>query len=173
VELSAEGLELPSLAPRHRAFLGYLLLHSGTVLSVERLSEAMWGPTRPDTARAQVHAALTAIRRTLRAVDAAHLVETRPAGYVITPEPDRLDLQEFTTLVAKAGSESGPGSGSEPAAAVRTLREALALWRGAALADVQAHFAESARARLEDRRPLPRRSALHRPARPHSGPAAA
>ncbi|MEU7745879.1 BTAD domain-containing putative transcriptional regulator [Nonomuraea sp. NPDC049158] len=144
VEASAEGLELPSLAPRHRAFLGYLLLHSGTVLSVERLSEAMWGPTRPDTARAQVHAALTAIRRTLRAAGAVHLLETRPAGYVITPEPGQLDLQEFTMLVAEAESE--------PAAAVRTLREALTLWRGPAFADVQAHFAESARARLEDRR---------------------
>ncbi|MEU8150575.1 BTAD domain-containing putative transcriptional regulator [Nonomuraea sp. NPDC048901] len=160
VEVSVEGLELPSLAPRHRAFLAYLLLHSGTVLSVERLSEAMWGPTRPDTARAQVHAALTAIRRTLRAANTGHLVETRPAGYVITPEPGQLDLQEFTTLVAKAESEarselrSGPGSerGFEPAAAVRTLRGALALWRGPAFADVQAHFAESARARLEDRR---------------------
>ncbi|MEV0146054.1 MULTISPECIES: BTAD domain-containing putative transcriptional regulator [unclassified Nonomuraea] len=144
VEVSAEGLELPSLAPRHRAFLGYLLLHSGTVLSVERLSQAMWGPTPPDTARAQVHAALTVIRRTLRAADAAHLVETRPAGYVITPEPGRLDLQEFATLVAEAESA--------PARAVRALREALALWRGPAFADVQAHFAEGARARLEDRR---------------------
>ncbi|MBT2235769.1 BTAD domain-containing putative transcriptional regulator [Nonomuraea sp. NEAU-A123] len=144
VEVSAEGRELPSLAPRHRAFLGYLLLHSGTVLSVERLIEAMWGPTPPDTARAQVHAALTAMRRTLRAADAAHLVQTRSAGYLITPAAGQLDLQEFATLVAEAQSE--------PAPAVQTLRQALALWRGPAFAGVQAHFAESARARLEDRR---------------------
>ncbi|MEU7859946.1 tetratricopeptide repeat protein [Nonomuraea sp. NPDC049141] len=142
--MSAEGRELPSLAPRHRAFLGYLLLHSGTVVSVERLIEAMWGPTPPDTARAQVHAALTAMRRTLRAADAAHLVRTRPAGYLIAPEAGRLDLQEFATLVAEAESE--------PALAVPTLRQALALWRGPAFAGVQAHFADSARARLEDRR---------------------
>ncbi|MER6943842.1 BTAD domain-containing putative transcriptional regulator [Nonomuraea sp. NPDC000554] len=144
VEVSAEGRELPPLAPRHRAFLGYLLLHSGTVLSVERLIEAMWGPTPPDTARAQVHAALTAMRRTLRAADAAHLVQTRPAGYLITPAAGQLDLQEFATLVAEAQSEPTP--------AVQTLRQALALWRGPAFAGVQAHFAESARARLEDRR---------------------
>ncbi|MFD1545347.1 AfsR/SARP family transcriptional regulator [Nonomuraea guangzhouensis] len=144
VEVSAEGRELPSLAPRHRAFLGYLLLHSGTVVSVERLIEAMWGPTPPDTARAQVHAALTAMRRTLRAADAAHLVRTQPAGYLIAPAAGQLDLREFDTLVAEAESA--------PALAVPTLRQALALWRGPAFADVQAHFADSARARLEDRR---------------------
>ncbi|MBN6054789.1 winged helix-turn-helix domain-containing protein, partial [Nonomuraea sp. RK-328] len=141
---SAGSRSLPALAPRHRAFLGYLLLHAGVALSVERLIDAMWGPTPPDTARAQVHAALTAIRRTLRAADAVHLVQTRPAGYVIVPEPGQLDLQEFAGLVAEAESE--------PAAAVRTLRAALALWRGPAFADVQAYFAEGARVRLEDQR---------------------
>ncbi|MFB4273305.1 BTAD domain-containing putative transcriptional regulator [Nonomuraea sp. GTA35] len=144
VEVSTGGRSLPALAPRHRAFLAYFLLHAGVVLSVERLTDAMWGPTPPDTARAQVHAALTAMRRTLRAADAAHLVQTRPAGYVITPAAGQLDLQEFATLVAEA--ESGPAAAGQP------LRQALALWRGPAFAGVQAHFVESARARLEDRR---------------------
>ncbi|MEV0235916.1 BTAD domain-containing putative transcriptional regulator [Nonomuraea sp. NPDC050786] len=144
VEVSAGGLSLPVLAPRHRAFLAYFLLNAGVVLTIDRLIDAMWGPTPPDTARAQVHAALTAMRRTLRTADAAHLVQTRPAGYVIAPAAGQLDLQEFATLVAEAESE--------PATAVPTLRRALALWRGPALAGVQAHFAESARARLEDRR---------------------
>ncbi|MEV4108416.1 BTAD domain-containing putative transcriptional regulator [Nonomuraea sp. NPDC049695] len=144
VEVSAGGRSLPVLAPRHRAFLAYFLLNAGVVLSVERLTDAMWGPTPPDTARAQVHAALTAMRRLLRAADAAHLVQTRPAGYVITPAAGQLDLEEFAMLVAAAESE--------PTTAVRMLRQALALWRGPAFAGVQAHFVESARARLEDRR---------------------
>lgn len=146
VEVSAGGRSLPALAPRHRAFLGYLLLHAGVVLSVERLSDAMWGPTPPDTSRAQVHAALTAIRRTLRAADAARLVQTRPAGYVITPEPGQLDLREFTALVTAAQAEA------DPELACGHLRTALALWRGPALAGIQADYAESARARLEDQR---------------------
>ncbi|MGW0196775.1 AfsR/SARP family transcriptional regulator [Nonomuraea sp. NPDC003201] len=184
VEVSAGDRSLPALAPRHRAFLGYLLLHAGVVLSVERLIDAMWGPTPPDTARAQVHAALTAIRRTLRAADAVHLVQTRPAGYVISPRPGQLDLREFARLVAETDAGlvteadarlvakadarfvayAGAGLVTEtdarlaakadarPGAAVRTLREALALWRGPAFADVQAYFAEGARARLEDQR---------------------
>ncbi|MEV6034725.1 tetratricopeptide repeat protein [Nonomuraea sp. NPDC052116] len=166
VEVSAGDRSLPALAPRHRAFLGYLLLHADVVLSVERLIDAMWGPTPPDTARAQVHAALTAIRRTLRAADAVHLVQTRPAGYVISPEPGQLDLREFARLVAKADAglvadadarlvadaDADADADAGPGAAVRTLREALALWRGPAFADVQAYFAEGARARLEDQR---------------------
>ncbi|WP_214325727.1 AfsR/SARP family transcriptional regulator [Nonomuraea sediminis] len=146
VEVSAGGRSLPALAPRHRAFLGYLLLHAGVVLSVDRLSDAMWGPTPPDTARAQVHAALTAIRRTLRAADAAYLVQTRPAGYVITPESGQLDLREFTALVTAAQAEA------DPELAGGHLRAALALWRGPALTGIQADYAESARARLEDQR---------------------
>ncbi|KAB8194687.1 tetratricopeptide repeat protein [Nonomuraea phyllanthi] len=144
VEVSVEGRALPPLAPRHRAFLGYLLLHSGTAIGIERLSEAIWGPTPPETARAQVHAALTAIRRTLRAAGADRLLRTRPAGYVIDPEPGQLDVREFSALVT--------GAESEPDTAVGRLREALALWRGPAFAGVHAAYTDAARARLEDRR---------------------
>ncbi|WP_202638493.1 AfsR/SARP family transcriptional regulator [Bailinhaonella thermotolerans] len=144
VEVSAGGVSLPGLAPRHRALLGYLLLHAGTTLSHERLADAMWGAAPPDTARAQIHAAVTAIRRVLRAAGAEETLRTRPAGYVI--EPGRLDLAEFTALVSAARSETAP------AQAVRRLREALALWRGPAFSGVNADYVESARARLEDRR---------------------
>ncbi|QKG19826.1 AfsR/SARP family transcriptional regulator [Actinomadura verrucosospora] len=144
VEAAVPGRTLPALAPRHRALLAYLLLHAGSVLSAEQLIDAMWGPAGPETARAQVHAAVTAIRRVLKAADAEHLLVTRPAGYVLTPEPGGLDLAEFTGLVAAAERE--------PDEAARRLRAALDLWRGPALTGVNAGYVESARSRLEDRR---------------------
>ena len=131
------------MAPRHRAVLAYLLLHARTVLSADQLSDAVWGLTPPDTARAQIQAAVTAIRRVLREEGAAQLLVTRAGGYAIDPE--RLDLDEFTGRMAAAQRETDPG------VVARQVRDALALWRGQSLADVHADYVESARNRLEQR----------------------
>ncbi|WP_214414842.1 AfsR/SARP family transcriptional regulator [Sphaerisporangium fuscum] len=146
VDVCDQGRSLPGLAPRHRAFLAYMLLHARAVLSADRLIDAIWGPTPPDTARAQVHAAVTAIRRVLRAAGVEGVLQTRPAGYMVDPEPGQLDLEEFTALVSAARAQD------DPAEAARRLRAALGLWRGPAFSGVNADYVDSARAQLEDRR---------------------
>lgn len=143
VEAVAPGADAPGLAPRHRAVLAYLLLHAGVAISADRLVDAMWGPLPPDSARAQIQTTIAAIRRMLRASEADGMLATRPAGYVITPEPGQLDLEEFTSLTAGAGAAS-----DDPDHAADQLRAALALWRGEPLADVTGHYVQSARARL-------------------------
>lgn len=143
VEAVAPGSDAPDLAPRHRAVLAYLLLHAGATISTDRLIDAMWGPLPPDSARAQIQTTIAAIRRMLRASGADPMLATRPAGYVITPEAGQLDLDEFTSLMAKAQAASeAPGDTAD------RMRAALALWRGEPLADVNAHYVQSARARL-------------------------
>ncbi|MFI6598626.1 BTAD domain-containing putative transcriptional regulator [Nonomuraea sp. NPDC050536] len=150
VRMLADDHCLPELAPRHRAVLAYLLLHPRLVISVDRLIEAIWGPTPPDTARAQIQSTAAAIRRALRAGGADDdLLATRPAGYVITPEPAQVDLDEFITEVAAAQALADR---SETGHAVQRLRAALALWRGLPLEDLTADYVETARARLRDRR---------------------
>ncbi|MEO3887096.1 BTAD domain-containing putative transcriptional regulator [Nonomuraea sp. B5E05] len=144
VHVMAGGRELTGLAPRHRAVLAYLLLHARTVLSADQLSDAVWGVAPPDTARAQIQAAVTAIRRVLREAGAARLLVTRSGGYTI--EPEQLDLEEFASRMAVVQKEADPDS------AARQVRDALALWRGQPLADVHADYVESARSRLEQRR---------------------
>ncbi|HUR05937.1 MAG TPA: winged helix-turn-helix domain-containing protein, partial [Nonomuraea sp.] len=119
VQVMADDRELTGLAPRHRAVLAYLLLHARTVLSADQLSDAVWGVTPPDTARAQIQAAVTAIRRVLRQATAAQLLVTRAGGYAIDPE--WLDLDEFTGRLAAAQRETDPG------AVTSQVREALAL----------------------------------------------
>ncbi|MFD3997487.1 tetratricopeptide repeat protein [Streptomyces sp. NPDC058583] len=163
VEVQAPGPDSPGLAPRHRAVLAYLLLHAGVVISADRLVDAMWGPLPPDSARAQIQTTIAAIRRMLRASGADHMLATRPAGYVITPEPGQLDLREFTGLIAKAPAGSDDATNTADAAnAAATeatdadtadrIRTALALWRGEPLADITAHYVPGARARLNGQR---------------------
>ncbi|WP_206061434.1 AfsR/SARP family transcriptional regulator [Nonomuraea basaltis] len=144
VQVTADGRELTGLAPRHRAVLAYLLLNARTVLNADQLIDAVWGVTPPDTARAQIQAAVTAIRRVLREAGAVGLLATQAGGYVI--DPPWLDSQEFTSQMAAVQSNADPG------AATQRIRDALALWRGQPLADVNADYVESARARLEQRR---------------------
>ena len=149
VEVLAAGRGLPGLAPRHRAVLAYLLLHAGTVMSAERLIGAVWGEDPPDTARAQVHAAVTAIRRVLRAAGAAQLLASRAGGYVISPGPGQSDIAEFTSQVTAAQEQAEAGDAQGAAAHIRS---ALALWQGQPLADVTAEYVSGARVRLEGRR---------------------
>lgn len=143
VEAVAPGSDVPGLAPRHRAVLAYLLLHAGITISTDRLIDAMWGPLPPDSARAQIQTTIAAVRRMLRASDADGMLATRPAGYVITPGPGQLDLDEFTSLMAKA-----PAGSDDPGGTAEQIRAALALWRGEPLAGITAPYVESARARL-------------------------
>jgi DNA-binding SARP family transcriptional activator/Flp pilus assembly protein TadD len=149
VEVSAAGRRLPQAAPRHRAVLAYLLLHAQAVLSADRLIDAVWGQTPPDTARAQIHAAVTAIRRVLRVAGAEHVLVTRAGGYVALPEPGQLDLEEFTSQVAAAQAWADAG---DRQGAAREIRAALTLWRGQPFADVNADYVPDARARLDSRR---------------------
>jgi predicted ATPase/DNA-binding SARP family transcriptional activator len=120
---------------RPRALLTLLLLHPNEVVSADRLIDGIWGERPPASAKSalQVHVHM------LRGVLGAERVVTRDPGYLILVEPDELDVERFQRLVAAGGSEA--------------LREALALWRGPALADV-AHepFARIEAARLDDAR---------------------
>ncbi|WP_327587152.1 hypothetical protein OHA25_09190 [Nonomuraea sp. NBC_00507] len=88
-------------------------------MSTDRLIQAMWGPTPPETAKAQVQASVMAIRRMLRAAQAENIVQTRPGGYAAVTEPGQVDVHEFRRLAA--GDSHG-------------IRQALGLWRGQALA---------------------------------------
>ncbi|WP_018351431.1 AfsR/SARP family transcriptional regulator [Longispora albida] len=138
VEASSQGVRLPPLAPRHRAVLGYFLLHAGKVLSAERVIGAVWGENPPDTVRTQLQGSVSAIRRALAQAGAPDMLVTRSPGYVLDLGEASLDLLTFTELAGSADPVQ--------------LRAALALWRGQAFADITAGYVDSARARLRERR---------------------
>jgi predicted ATPase/DNA-binding SARP family transcriptional activator len=79
----------------------------------------------------------------LRKLLGATRIETRGSGYRILVEDGELDLALFEMLVERARDE-------QPQIAAATLRDALGLWRGTALADVDAPFAAAESSRLEE-----------------------
>jgi DNA-binding SARP family transcriptional activator/tetratricopeptide (TPR) repeat protein len=135
---------VPIQRPRTRALLAYLALNAGRPVSASRLVDALWGGTAPTTARAQLQADVSAIRRALRTADAEPLV-TRDRGYLLQAGPGELDYVDFNTLIGRA-------RGSDLTSAVPLLREALALWRGSPLADINASYVDYARIHLEEQR---------------------
>ena len=133
---------------RERAILAILLLHRGEVVSVERLIDGVWGDARPASAKHMVHEYVSRLRQALGDVPIA----TRPPGYLLEwPDPTS-DARQFAELVATARAAASAG---DHGGAVHAYDQALALWRGDALADVglEGH-AQIAASRLDQERTL-------------------
>ena len=137
-------LEVPGR--RLRALLIRLALEPGRVVSAERLIDDLW---REDPPAAATNA-LQALVSRLRGVLGRAAIESGGGGYRLNAPVDAVDVVRFEHGVRAARDrlEAGDASG-----AVKLLREALGLWRGDALVDVEGEpFAESARAGLEAKR---------------------
>jgi DNA-binding SARP family transcriptional activator len=126
LEVSRDGLDVEVSGPRQRAVLVRLLLSANRVVSSDVLVDQIWGPSPPARARDSLLVAVGLVRQALG--DGA--IETRAPGYLIHVDEDCLDLERFQKLVRRSRTEP-------PEARARTLNEALALWRGDALADMQ------------------------------------
>jgi predicted ATPase/DNA-binding SARP family transcriptional activator len=130
LEVESKGAVLPVGGPRQRALLAFLLLHANEVVKRERLIDALWGEEPP----ARAHNALQVAVHGLRRVLGPERIETVGDAYRLRVKPGELDLARFRDVLEQA-----------PAAA-------LGLWRGAALAGIDAPFAAAEAARLEDLR---------------------
>src|SRR5919202_6906272 len=129
------------VGPRLRALLLRLALTPDRVVLTSQLVDAVWGEDPPAGAANALQSLVSRLRRLLPDV-----VESHPAGYLLALGPEAVDAVSFEAL-ARAGREE---LRRDPRQAAATLREALALWRGPALADAAgASFAEPAAVRLE------------------------
>ncbi|MFJ8110886.1 ATP-binding protein [Streptomyces sp. NPDC096132] len=139
-----DGTPLDPGGPRPRALLTLLLLDAGRGVSLERLTDGLYGAEPPAGAANALQSQVSRLRRRL----APHTeIEATPTGYRVTAEPDTVDVHRFERLAAEG--RAALTAGDHPRAAAR-LREALALWRGPALPDLPDAHAE--RARLDELR---------------------
>ncbi|MGH2797223.1 MAG: AfsR/SARP family transcriptional regulator, partial [Thermoleophilaceae bacterium] len=142
LEVSEQDRPLALGGVKQRSLLAILLLQANELVSTDRLIDQLWGMAPPATASKSIQVYVSRLRKTL---GDGRLV-TRPPGYLLRVEPEELDLARFERLAAEARRAS-------PESAARKLREALALWRGPALADLAYEsFAQVEVARLEEMR---------------------
>lgn len=132
---------------RLRTLLGRLALDGGRPVGVPALVDALWGDSPPAD---ELNALQSLVSRLRRALPDPAMVDSGPAGYRLAVRPDDVDAVLFERL-ATAGRRALTDGDTDRAAS--TLREALALWRGPALADGDGQpWAATAAARLEERR---------------------
>ena len=123
---------------KHRMLLAKLLLHPNQVVSTEELIVAVWGEEPPPTVKQSLQNHVAALRKSIEAGNGAgppRTLVTRDPGYLLRVDPERLDLHRFQRLDREGRQALSSG---DPARAADLLRQALALWRGPALADVAA-----------------------------------
>ncbi|GGZ46806.1 hypothetical protein GCM10010387_46580 [Streptomyces inusitatus] len=123
---------------KQRATLGYLLLHANRVVATSQLLNALWEvDDAPMTARKILQNAVYGLRGVLSAGygrgERAATLLTQSPGYMIRVDPDQVDLHLFQRWVGQAREKQAQGA---PESAARLLHDALALWRGPALADL-------------------------------------
>jgi DNA-binding SARP family transcriptional activator len=146
LEVRQDDEPVPITGAKERALLAILLLHANEPVTADRLIDELWGEAPPSTARKSLQVRVATLRRALP----QGVLITRGGSYLVQVDPDQLDLLRFERLLSDGRQALADGD-AETAAA--TLRQAIGLWRGPALADL-AHetFSEPAVARLEELR---------------------
>ena len=125
LEVRRDGQPVEVRGSKRRALLALLVLHANEVVRSDRLVDELWGEKPPGNAPAALQNHVFRLRKDL----GAEVLVTKPWGYVLRVDPDRIDLRRFECLVTEARTlpvEERRGR----------LLDALALWRGPALADV-------------------------------------
>lgn len=132
------AVPLPGL--RLRGLLARLALDGGQPVSASALVDALWGEQPPGANALQ--ALVSRLRRTI----GADRVATVHGGYRLAVDPQHVDVVAFETLVERAGRATPPQAHA-------LLGQALALWRGPALADLsELPFTAAAAARVDETR---------------------
>jgi DNA-binding SARP family transcriptional activator len=131
------------VSPRDRVVLSVLAMRAGELVCRDALGDALWGDELPASWTKVVQGCVVRLRKRL----GAGAIERDGLGYRLLLADDELDHRVFEQLVQCAGRDVVDG---EPARACRLAHQALALWRGPALAELD-HWApaQPERARLD------------------------
>ena len=144
----AEEKAIAISAGKQRVLLAALLLAVNQVVAVDKLTEALWQGSPPETARVTLQNYIMRLRHTLGPAGYERIV-SRPAGYLIAVRRGELDVAQFAELQA-AGIAAARAGAWENASG--QLAAALGLWRGQPLADIQSPLLTAEVPRLAEMR---------------------
>ncbi|MFC7384852.1 AfsR/SARP family transcriptional regulator [Sphaerisporangium rhizosphaerae] len=143
------GADLTPSAAKVRAVLAMLVLRHNQIVSTRELIDELWGERPPATALPTLHTYVYKLRKMLGTGGPATVV-TQTYGYLLATAPETIDVYRFERLVADGWNAL---EREDAAHATEALSQALALWRGPALANLAAGELLSAQiTRLEESR---------------------
>ncbi|NUQ91060.1 MAG: SARP family transcriptional regulator, partial [Glycomyces artemisiae] len=148
LQLAWDGLPVPLPGRTLPRLFAVLLLEPGSVIPLHRLVDAVWDDDPPATAKRQIQNTVATARGLLLRAGTSEL-ETVGDGYRLRVGPEKLDSLRFQRAARIAREQV---AASEPEAALESLREALDLWRGPALAGLTGRLIEAGALRWDEER---------------------
>lgn len=145
LEIHVAGHPVPIGGRAQRALVARLLLDANRAVAVDRLVEDLWGEEAPASAVKMIQIHVSSLRKVLP----DGVLVTRSPGYALEIDPAAVDAVRFERLRKEGQAALAAGSAARGA---ELLREAVALWRGPALAEFDEPFAAIETARLEELR---------------------
>jgi peptide/nickel transport system substrate-binding protein len=150
LEVMVDGTAVDLGGLKQRALLAILLLHANQPVQRDVLIDRLWGGHPPAGAEHAVNVYIWRLRKSLQAASGTEGVVTRQGAYLLQAAAEQVDVALFERL-ADQGRRALAAQAAGRASVV--LGEALALWRGAPLADFSFEpFAQAETARLEELR---------------------
>lgn len=134
LEVIAGGRDLAPTAPRVKAVLALLALNANRVVGTDTLFAELWDDRPPRSAATTLQTYVYQLRRILDSIpqgDRRSDIVTKAPGYVL--RTGETDAERFLTVAEQGRCLWRQGHVAE---AAERLRQALALWRGHALADI-------------------------------------
>jgi DNA-binding SARP family transcriptional activator len=153
IEVSRDGRVIRLSGRGQRTLLAALALEHGRVVMVDRLIDIVWDSAPPASARTRIQAHISAMRQAMSQATQRGTgpLLTAASGYALSSDGVQTDLASFNALVADGRAASASG---RLAIASGLFADALALWRGPALADITGLAIRAAARPLDESRLL-------------------
>jgi DNA-binding SARP family transcriptional activator len=143
-----DGRDATPTAPKPRRVLALLAMSANSVVRNEKIIEELWEDNPPVSVTTTLQTYVYQLRKILRfrvsspadrtgrggqPSHASEALHTFSGGYMLSLDNESLDCLRFERLARLGRSRLDAGNVTE---AARILRDALRLWRGAALVDI-------------------------------------
>jgi WD40 repeat protein/DNA-binding SARP family transcriptional activator/class 3 adenylate cyclase len=128
LEVDAGGGPIPLGGPKQRAVLAHLIIRANQLVPADTLVDGIWGDEPPERARNVLQTYVSHLRKAV----GRDRIQSLGPGYLLRLDHAELDATRFDALMRDAKKTLS----ADPNISVDTLDDALALWRGPALADL-------------------------------------
>jgi DNA-binding SARP family transcriptional activator/tetratricopeptide (TPR) repeat protein len=145
VEARIDGRPVDLGHARQRCVLSVLLVEAGRPVSVDQLVDRLWGEHAPQRAASALYSYLSRLRSAV-AADGRVEIRREPGGYLLTVDPQAVDLHRFRKMMTRARSAESDRS------AAALIADALGLWRGEPFAGLDTSWLDGMRRILLDER---------------------
>ncbi|MEU8331548.1 BTAD domain-containing putative transcriptional regulator [Micromonospora sp. NPDC048839] len=144
LQVVVDGQPVELGPPKQRLVFAVLAVDAGRSVPIEALVDRVWDEKPPADARGVLYTYLTRIRRILTTARSAETVPITvgrsQTGYLLSADPDRVDLYRLRRL-----AEQAQGLPAEHPDRPTLLREAIDLWRGEPLDGLPGDWASRVR----------------------------